>query len=95
MQLQSRKMMLAVSVVVASAGGLSAAMPASAALIAIPIARSATIAPNFAPTLTLLSNLAPNFAPTIAPSIAPTVAFSPTVNAPLLTGATLPGLKAK
>lgn len=96
MSMQSRKLMLASGIALASISGLAVAGTAGAAVIAAPLAHSATFVTTIAPSLNVLPNIAPNVAPTIA--LAPTLAISPTVTAPVLGGATLtaaplPGLK--
>ena len=96
MHMQSRKLMLASGIALASIGGLAVAGTAGAAAVVAPLAHSATFVTTIAPSLNILPNIAPNVAPTIA--LAPTLAISPTVTAPVLGASTvalapLPGLK--
>jgi hypothetical protein len=87
MQTQSRKLMLASGIALASIGGLATGAASAAA--------ATTSLPSIINLLPIL-NILPNLTLNIAPNVAPTTALSPTITAPVLGASTLalPGLGA-
>lgn len=88
MYTQSRKLMLASGIALASISGI-VVTGAAHAQVSVPVAPATPIAPNTAPTV----NVAPNAAPTVnvAPNTAPTTTVSPTVTLPAApAGSSLP-----
>jgi hypothetical protein len=88
MQMQSRKLMLASGIALASISGLAFTGSANAGTITLPVA------PNLVSTLSLLTGIAPSLVFTLAPTLAlaPTTTVSPTFAIPVLSTLSLPAL---